>query len=347
MSKPLARFGLAYACALLCLLILQLAAGLPAQAQQQRAAVTSESRARGIELYRQGDIKGAIESLQAAVKEQKDDADAWFYLGLSLIDDNDARNARRAYETAVKLRPDFAPARAGIAYAFLLENKFPEAEREAARALKVDASNAEAHYVIGAVELKKNGYAKALAEAEAALQLNRSLAPALLLKTRALLGLSVKETFDKDDSTKPIDRWREAVRSLEHYLKLSPKAAGLEFWREQLEALYVFTRRDEKAGAPRTVIPGNEVDKRARILKREYPQYTQEARAAWFEGTITLMVVLGADAQVKNILVLESPGYGLTEGAIEATRRIKFEPAIKDGKPVSTTVIIDYHLKLG
>ena len=60
-----------------------------------------------------------------------------------------------------------------------------------------------------------------------------------------------------------------------------------------------------------------------------------------------MMVVLGADGQVKNILVLQSPGYGLTRKAVDATRMMTFEPAIKDGKPVSTVVRIEYTFHMG
>jgi Tfp pilus assembly protein PilF len=332
--------------------------GAGANIYAQQTTPASESRARGIELYQQGDLKGAIENLQAAVRERKDDADAWFYLGLSFIAGNDVRSAHKAYETAVKLRPDFAAARAGLGYALLLENKLSDARREASRALSVDANNADAHYIIGAVELKKNSNAKALYEAEAALKLNPALASALLLKTRALLALSAEDYFlqrptersaksaDKDNFERVVVRMREAAESLEQYLKLDAKAEGADFWREQLEALYVFTRRDEQAGAPRTIFHTNEVDKRPRILKREFPAYTQAAREAGFEGKIHLLAVLGADAQVKNVLVLQTPGYGLTRGAINATRGMTFEPAVKDGKPVSAIVGVEYSFSM-
>src|SRR5947209_9031852 len=97
---------------------------------QQPTASTNTERERGIGLYKQGDVKGAIKSLQAAVKEHKDDADAWYYLSLALSRDKDFKGARKAVENAVKLRPDFAAARATLAYFLLLSNKLLDAFRE-------------------------------------------------------------------------------------------------------------------------------------------------------------------------------------------------------------------------
>jgi hypothetical protein len=48
-------------------------AGLPAAASAQTPqAVSSDDTARGIKLYRQGDLLGAIEALRTAVKYRKD-----------------------------------------------------------------------------------------------------------------------------------------------------------------------------------------------------------------------------------------------------------------------------------
>jgi TonB family protein len=45
-------------------------------------------------------------------------------------------------------------------------------------------------------------------------------------------------------------------------------------------------------------------------------------------------VVIGADGTPGEIAVARPIGFGLDENAVEAIRTAKFEPAIKDGKPV-------------
>ena len=61
---------------------------------QQPAGSVSEERDRGIQLYKLGEFKQATESLRAAVKKNKEDADAWYYLGLARARGDDQKNAR-------------------------------------------------------------------------------------------------------------------------------------------------------------------------------------------------------------------------------------------------------------
>jgi cytochrome c-type biogenesis protein CcmH/NrfG len=72
--------------------------------------------------------------LRRAVKENKTDDEAWYYLGLVLLAQRiRMQDATKAFETAIKLRPQFAAAHSGLAYALFLRNKSPEAFREAKR----------------------------------------------------------------------------------------------------------------------------------------------------------------------------------------------------------------------
>jgi TonB family protein len=94
------------------------------------------------------------------------------------------------------------------------------------------------------------------------------------------------------------------------------------------------------------VFSGNEVDQRAAILSRPQPEYTQEARVNQISGVVTLRVVLSASGQVTNITVVKGLGYGLSEKAIDAARKIRFEPARKDGRAVSMYMQIQYNFNL-
>jgi TonB family protein len=85
---------------------------------------------------------------------------------------------------------------------------------------------------------------------------------------------------------------------------------------------------------------------RPRILYKEKAQYTQEAKDNKVEGTVALSVVFGADAQIGDIRVIRGLPHGLTQKAIEAASKIRFEPAIKDGQPVSVRGMLEYTFKL-
>jgi protein TonB len=82
---------------------------------------------------------------------------------------------------------------------------------------------------------------------------------------------------------------------------------------------------------------------KARILKKTDPSYTEEARRKLESGTVVLKAVFAADGTVRNIRPVMSLRYGLTEQAIKAAKKIKFEPATICGKPVLQYVQIEYH----
>jgi beta-lactamase regulating signal transducer with metallopeptidase domain/ankyrin repeat protein len=86
---------------------------------------------------------------------------------------------------------------------------------------------------------------------------------------------------------------------------------------------------------------------RPTILYKEKAQYTQEAKDNNVEGMVALSVVFGVDSQIKNIVVVRWLPHGLTEKAIEAAKKIRFEPAMKDGQPVSVRGMLEYSFKLG
>src|SRR5262249_5398786 len=82
---------------------------------------------------------------------------------------------------------------------------------------------------------------------------------------------------------------------------------------------------------------------RPTILYREKAQYTQEAKDNKVEGVAILRVVFGVDGQLSDINVVRGLPYGLTENAIIAAKKIRFEPAVKDGRPVSVRGMLEFN----
>ena len=327
---------------------------IPHVLAQQSSAVDADDAARGVKLYQQGDTVGAIEALRTAVKYHKDDAKAWLYLGLAYVRGGHANRAREAFEKAVKLNPQSAEAHTNWAYTLLLGNKLKEAAREAESALRLNPQIALAHYILGAVRFRERERVNALKEAEAALKINPALLPALLLKSQALIGAFISESvFTKEPGTSRREdaqaRWsrlKEAADALEKYINLNPDPVEKEAWGEQLEALRIYGEASGKSDAGRDLFHIREVTTKARILKKAEPEYTEAARRNGISGTVILLAVFAADGNVKNIIALQFLPDGLTENCIIAARKIKFEPAIKDGRPVSTAVQIEYNFNL-
>lgn len=76
------------------------------------------------------------------------------------------------------------------------------------------------------------------------------------------------------------------------------------------------------------------------------PDYSETARIAKFQGVCVVSLILGKDGNVQDVWVSRKLGLGLEQKALEAVRRWKFEPAMKDGEPVTVflNVEVEFHL---
>ncbi len=82
------------------------------------------------------------------------------------------------------------------------------------------------------------------------------------------------------------------------------------------------------------------------VVSKRDPAYTEEARAAKYQGTAILYVEIGTDGRAHNIRVQRSLGMGLDEKAIEAVAQWMFKPGTKDGQPVTVAATIEVNFKL-
>ncbi len=82
------------------------------------------------------------------------------------------------------------------------------------------------------------------------------------------------------------------------------------------------------------------------LLFKVEPEYSEEARKAKYQGTVTLYVEVDPSGRATNIRVVHSLGLGLDEKAIEAVRKWKFAPGKKDGKPVTVAARVDVSFRL-
>ena len=89
-----------------------------------------------------------------------------------------------------------------------------------------------------------------------------------------------------------------------------------------------------------------EVDQRPFIAFKPEPAYTQEARQNAVAGSVVLKAIFTADGIVTNIKVASGLPYGLEENAIDAAKKVRFIPAVKDGKFVSTWMQLEYSFNL-
>lgn len=76
--------------------------GAAMSVQAQQTAPANEDMTRGLELYKQGDDKGAIEVLRRVVKKSKNEVAAWYGLALAYSRQGKTGDARKAYEQSAK-----------------------------------------------------------------------------------------------------------------------------------------------------------------------------------------------------------------------------------------------------
>ncbi len=76
------------------------------------------------------------------------------------------------------------------------------------------------------------------------------------------------------------------------------------------------------------------------------PEYAEEARKAKLQGKCVLWLVVGTDGRAHDIRVARALGLGLDEKAMEAVKTWKFEPAMKDGKPVAVQINVEVTFRL-
>ncbi len=83
-----------------------------------------------------------------------------------------------------------------------------------------------------------------------------------------------------------------------------------------------------------------------RAIFKEAPVYTEVARKERLQGVVILQLIIDEIGEVTEVEVLKGLEYGLTEQAVEAVRKWKFEPARHNDKPVSVFYNITVNFRL-
>lgn len=132
-------------------------------------------------------------------------------------------------------------------------------------------------------------------------------------------------------------RFSEAVDELEKFFQLSPKqlARSTRLWHEQLEMLKLYANYADKANPDREVFDLSEVTVKPIVISREVARYTDQARQNKTQGVVVISGILDKTGKMRYPIVVQSLPDGLTEAALNATSRMRWKPAEKNGKPVA------------
>lgn len=83
-------------------------------------------------------------------------------------------------------------------------------------------------------------------------------------------------------------------------------------------------------------------------VNRPAPNYPREALRRGIGGTVRVQVSVAPDGSVERMELAESSGdRGLDRAAMEAVRRWRFRPAMRNGQPVTATVVVPLEFNPG
>ena len=83
-----------------------------------------------------------------------------------------------------------------------------------------------------------------------------------------------------------------------------------------------------------------------KVLLTVDPEFSDQARKAKYQGTVTIGLVVGTDGRVHKPHITRSLGMGLDEQALYVLPMWRFQPATQAGKPVAcqTTIEMSFNL---
>jgi protein TonB len=90
----------------------------------------------------------------------------------------------------------------------------------------------------------------------------------------------------------------------------------------------------------------SELEKRPEAVSQVAPTYPPELRKAKIEGSVTLTFVLNEEGRVEEPRVENSSRPEFEKPALDAIRKWRFRPGMKDGKPVRSYIRIPLKFRI-
>ena len=207
-----------------------------------------DARERALALVEAGDLKGAIASFEAALRDAPGDPDALTDLGLALHEAGENAAAEKRLLEAIEIDDDHVPARRGLARVLDALGKLDAAVFQLLRAAKSAPADATIQRDLGTAFYKKGLFDKALAAYERAKAIGAN-DPRL----HYAIALALEE---KKDPGGAIASLREAIRLDPRFVEARHTLADAlasfgehELAISELEALLAVDRTNEKAAA--------------------------------------------------------------------------------------------------
>jgi TonB family protein len=150
-----------------------------------------------------------------------------------------------------------------------------------------------------------------------------------------LLELYQKQTPD-------LEKARETQKRLQELLDKYPENASAA---RELQQLLETQVQGKLQGQLRYELD-QQSTKHAKVIYRVEPSYTDDAREKQITGSVVLTVTVGHDGLPQSIQVKKPLFPSLDQSAIDAARKMRFEPAMKDGQIVSEVLLVEFDFSI-
>jgi len=174
-------------------------------------------------------------------------------------------------------------------------------------------SYADGHMKLAKAMLAKQNYDGAIAEAQTAIQQRESFPAAYQFISSVY--------FQKKD-------YQDSIATLQEFLAKFPTDSHLAQFRGRIAVIR------EVGSLPETPVVSNP-DSAAKLPTLPTLALTDAAREHKVAGSVTIEATFTDGGMIERPVVVQGLGYGLDERALIAVLGTKFEPAMKDGKPVA------------
>src|SRR5262249_16461337 len=309
---------------------------------------------------RHADYKSAVDHFRQAISERPSMVKAHYYLGLSLFNQGIYGESLSPYQELIQLDPNNILAHYQIAKIYLVNEDYRSAVEECRWLMSLSKNRSDM-----AVEISGD-----LLPDKPAGRINDWQKRQAGELAQYLLDLIPRETAEQYDL--PASQVVYSIPSgALSCLKRAPQqgATGDENPKRASAAPGDLNKQLQTAGAipgvdplgvpAASTIPDYPVKQdansttlpmtanlRPTILYREKAKYTEPARINHAQGTVVLSVVFSVEGEIKDIRVIRCLPDGLLQTAITAAQKIRFNPAIRNGTPVSVRGQLEFSFNL-
>jgi TonB family protein len=130
--------------------------------------------------------------------------------------------------------------------------------------------------------------------------------------------------------------------AMQHFLPVTSSEPKLE--KESYSQPAPATEVSENNDSDRAMHVGGSV-KPPTLIHAYNPVFTDLANAQKFSGNVKLYLWFDSDGKVSHVSIARPAGLGLDEAAIAAVEQYQFQPATKNGAPVTVDLYLDVSFK--